>query len=214
MADERQSEIDAAQMCTKLTSRITINGKSTPCKPRTNIFDKAKKIGNNDYVVGCSTVPTPEIQKNANFCWVASAQFIIGTAFKVHVDQEILFTKIKKDKANSPKDQAGTIMDAMTAMGFGGISFFPNGSRVILESLANNRPVMIGIAGDDAEQGHAVVIVAARFSFPLAAKPFCLSCSQFSFTELTVYDPWTGEITQWNPTDVKNKLDFILAYNS
>ncbi|HCR12933.1 MAG TPA: hypothetical protein DIU49_06520 [Desulfovibrio sp.] len=214
MQKEREQAVDVANACTKMASMIKINGSSGTCKPHTKILDRAKKIGDNDYVIACSKVPVGEKQKDEGYCWAACSQFLIAANFHVRVEQEAIVTKIKKGSPKGVNEQAGSVMDAMTALGFGGVTYMPNGSEIILVTLADGQPVMIGLAGTGDEPGHAVVIVGARFSFPKAAIPHCGTCSQFSFTELEIYDPWTGITTIRPAEEIENKLDFILTYDT
>ena len=60
------------------------------------------------------------------------------------------------------KDCAADIIEIISSLGFRGLTWTTSGSWQLLSTLAQNQPVMIGLNGDAANEGHAVVVLAAR----------------------------------------------------
>lgn len=213
---ERRSWQEAEANCSKVYSKISqkLVRKNYNCKSKSDIFNKFKTLGNNDYTIECPKLPKPQRQKEEVYCWAAASQFIIATKYDKTIDQDTIVSVIIKPKTTDKMELAGSITDALSALGVGGLSLFPNGSYELLESLGNGLPVMVGLhSGDPNELGHIVVIVGARFSFTSEALPFCLNCSDIVFSEFSVYDPWTGDITTWPATRIEKEIDFFIAYN-
>lgn len=211
MDEQKQRERNIADACTKIASHIKINGSSKPCPTNLRVLNKAKKIGPNDYYIGCSSYYKGEIQKGDGYCWASCSQFIIASVFKKYVDQEKIVIKIKGSSPKEMLDQAGTVSDAIRALGFSGVTIMPTGSEIILASLTDNIPVMVGVYDEGEQVGHAVVIVSAKFSFPDATH-LCSQCSKFAFSSFEVFDPFTGKVTTWPASKFENKINFILTF--
>lgn len=213
MNDELRSAQEATATCNKVYSKISIMGKTPKCAEHYEIYTKSKKIGNNDYILACPAVPAAEKQNGDGACWAASSQFIIAVRYNKHIDQAVLIQKIKGTESKTFKDQAGSVVESIRALGVVGLSIYPNGSYELLESLGRGVPVMVGLYNTETQTGHVVVIVAARFSFTSRALPLCLSCGTFAFAEFMVYDPAAGDIVKKDAAEIERDISFLIAFS-
>ena len=213
IGDELRTVQEATAECNKIYSHLKINGKSPKCKDNTQLYVKSRAIGNNDYIIKCPLLPALEKQDGDGACWAASVQVLVGVKYRKHIDQSVIIEKIKETDSKEYKDQAGSVVDMLRALGIGGLSVYPNGSYELLESLGTGLPVMIGLYNKEKNERHVVVAVAARYSFTTKALPFCFTCGKFAFSELYVYDPATGTIQERKATDIEGDIAFLIAFS-
>ncbi|QLA15260.1 papain-like cysteine protease family protein [Desulfolutivibrio sulfoxidireducens] len=215
MKDEIKASADNAKATNKMMSKIRIFGKTLHVNPIDEIYRKAEKRGNNDYVLGCKNSVQMQKQISDLSCWAACTQYLIAAKFNAAVSQEALLEKVKSRKKQNSLTSAGEITEIMNALGFLGLEYTTSGSRQLLQSLAENQPVMIGLLPDNPnEEGHAVVVVAARFSFAGTATPSCLRCSKYGFSEFVILDPEDGSVKVVNAAEYDDKIYFVLSYMS
>lgn len=213
MQDEIQTSNHAQAECQKIYNHIRIQGVSPKCDSKDNaIFTNSKRLSENDYSIGCSGVYPMEIQKNGYYCWAACVQYLIEANNKIKLPQDDIVKNVKKEIPKIDTQCAANIVEIVNALGFRGLSWTKSGSWQLLSSLANNHPVMIGIDSKDNEEGHAVVILAARYSFSDSASPSCFTCGRFAFSEFKVYDPQDGKIHDVPAETYDNRISFVMSF--
>lgn len=213
MQDEIDSANHAARMVNKFTSKIRIMGKSPNVKPEVSIYQTAKKVGENNYELRLKEFFKIEKQIDENSCWAACSQILIAHRFGKYLTQQELLQKVKPGQNQDINTSAADIMDIMGAVGFTGVKYSQSGATQLLKSLSQNQPVMIGLKPETPGQpGHAVVVVAAKFSFARNASPSCTACTKYAFSALVIMDPATGELHKVNASEYDDRIIFVLSY--
>lgn len=213
MQEELVNYERARAQCQKIYDRIKIGGASPQCPDFLRlVFTSSQRIKSNDYIIGCSKVFPMEVQKNNYYCWAAASQYLIMSKFNSKIPQKTIVEKAKKEIPKVDRDCAADIIDIVSALGFRGLTWTPSGSWQLLSTLAQDQPVMIGLNGDGVNEGHAVVVLSARYSFVDSATPGCLFCGKFAFSKFQIYDPADGKIHEVPASQLDGKISFVMSY--
>lgn len=213
MSDEIGTANGAANLGNKLTSKISIMGKTPRITPDVRLYVKSKKTGNNEYVVMCDGLEPMQKQIAPFACWAACSQYIINKKFGVSVDQARILEKIKPGIDVGSQEIAANVVDIVRTMGFSGLKYTKGGSLHLLRALASNNPVIIGLLPDkDNPFPHAVVVVGARYSFARTAEPSCMQCSQTAFLEFFILDPSDGSFHEVPAAEYDGRIYSVLSY--
>lgn len=191
-------------------SNIRINGKKIEPKLNQNRFLKSKQLGSNEYYLSVDKIFKMEKQIGGYDCWAACLKYIIMYKTGLIVSQEKIINKFKSK--NEKNVQGATILDIMGMLGYNNIKLTPNGARHLMESLAENQPVIIGITQKDGSN-HAIVVTGARYSFVNLTFPALAPSGGYSFIEFDIVDPQKGISEKLKASDVENKINFELSFN-
>jgi len=213
MQNEIALEDQARATCQKMYNKIKIGGASPQCPDdHRRVLTSSQRIKSNDYSIGCSKIYKMEVQKNNYYCWAAAAQYLIMAKYNVKIPQDSIVKSIKKEIPKIDKDCAADIIEIISSLGFRGLTWTHSGAWQLLSTLAQNQPVMIGLNGDAEGEGHAVVVLAARYSFADSASPGCLFCGKFAFSKFQIYDPADGKIHEVPAEQLDGKISFVMSY--
>lgn len=215
IGDEIEAANHAAATFNKFTSKISIMGTTPRVDARINIYKKVKKVGENDYLIACTKKYEFEKQISDVTCWAACSQYLVTARFGKAITQQAILDKIKPGKNPNDLETAAEVSEIINTLGFMGMTYTKDGARQLLDTLAEDQPVMIGLLPNEKDSiGHAVVVVGARFSFTSAAFPKCFLCSQYAFNQFIVLDPIDGSQRVVDASDYEGRIYFVLSYFS
>ena len=203
--------MDSVRKAPKLI-KVTVGNKELESKPDLDIYLRSKKLAENDYLVSSNCKTGIEKQISSTACWAACSQYLVKERFNAKVAQKDLVSKMKAKKGQAAVEDAADVIDIFNTLGFMGMEYTPNGARHLLDTLAEGRPVMVGLLPKDPGGiGHAVVITAARYSF---SRGICLTSGSFGFTEFTVLDPADKSRRTVKASEFDDRIYFVLSYSS
>lgn len=211
MDREIQLVIRANANANKFVSHIAILGESVRNQPEYLHLQRSIKLGPNQYYIGLENYPPIEKQIDNHSCWAACIQYLIYHTYNKKIDQESIIKEIKEREVEI--EPGASVVEMMKALGYIATRLTPAGSRHIIEILGRGYPLIIGSHSDPSGKGHAEVVVGAKYSFVNPYIPSLAPQEAIAFSEITVLDPWDGEIHVRTAREYDGKIDFVLSFN-
>ena len=219
---------DTARNAKTILNQITVGNRKLGAdvsdknlKYRLKFLLAAKKNGPNDYYVGCRKACSIEKQEGDNLCWAACIQSVIYYIHNKKVKQSDLAKFMFKN--GKDYDYPASASEILSAFGFTDSLISINGGDHLLDSLAYDYPVLLGVTEPNQEFGHFVLVIGARFSF-VEDRPINIpwvgggipiksgyEMCDVAFREFVVLDPGDGLKKTLYVHDIENRITTVMS---
>lgn len=209
---DMQAEIQSSRASTDLVNRmfhVSVNGTQVKAPYNDRHLANSRKLGPNDYVVAATNVGSIEKQIGTDLCWAASLQYFLQREYSVTVSQQRIVDQMKKGRPQA--DMSASAMELVTALGFTGLTVSTSGAHQLIEALGRDHVAILGVRNPKDDVGHAVVVVAARYSFVSTLSPLLPAGGGVAFSELTYLDPAEGKLVTAAADEFDERVGFVLT---